>query len=247
MERPLGRPARRARRGDRVRPADAAAAVPARAAASAGRASASCSPTRGRRCPFTLLRAELQHQRLARRGARRAGAAGRRAGPAARGAAAALNGLTKLGGARRSCRCSRPTARRAGAGCGPSRRSPRASPSRRSLVCLPIIVRGESLQHDLRPHARLPGRRATRRSRSGACTTCRARSTSGRRSRSLLAVGVAFVPRRRDVVGLAALAGAVVDRAAARRRRTGSTSTWCGSSRSSPSRCFGRFRVPDPA
>ena len=45
------------------------------------------------------------------------------------------------------------------------------------------------------------------------------------------AVAVAFVPRRRDDVGLAALAAAVLIAAPARRRRTGSTSTSSGSCR----------------
>ena len=49
VERALGRPARRARRGDRLRPARAACCASSSGAACAGPRSGSCSPTRGRR------------------------------------------------------------------------------------------------------------------------------------------------------------------------------------------------------
>ena len=68
---------------------------------------------------------------------------------------------------------------------------------------------------------------ATRRSRSGGCTAGLggAQHVVAGCGAVVLAVALAFVPRRRDVVGLAALCGAILIALQLGDRRTGSTST----------------------
>ncbi len=93
---------------------------------------------------------------------------------------------------------------------GTSRCSSRARRSwwpsaRRSCSRRPTRGRSGTARSATRPAA-------TPRSRSGASTAAagRSRSTSSRRRPSCSRSGVAFVPRRDDVVGLAALAGAIL-------------------------------------
>ena len=211
MERALGRPARRARRGDRLRPADASRLLflLGRRVRRARRSGSSLAYAWAA-FPFTLYAlntnandALVAAARRSLRAARR-GAAGR-----ARGASAALAGADEVRAARaraaaRDARPRRPAVReqRGGSRCSPSR----SRSSRPSL--LPLA--GDDLAHVLRPHARLPGRRAARRSRSGACTTWTPLRTVVQAARCLLAAraGGRAAPAR--PAGLAALCAAVL-------------------------------------
>ncbi len=87
---------RRPRRGDRLRPADAALPVPGRGAGSAAPGSGSSWPTCGRRWPFSLyvLNCNSNDGLVAALAAATLYVAAK---PAARGAVTALAGLTKLG------------------------------------------------------------------------------------------------------------------------------------------------------
>ena len=129
-----------------------------------------------------------------------------------------------------AARLARPAARRAGraAGAVPRRRGARLRGRRGALV----LWRTDPQTFWDRTVA-LPGgpRRAVLASGGSTAAAGRSPSRSCSSRVVLFAVGVAFVPRRDDLVGLAALCGAILAGTSSR-RRTGSTSTSCGRCRS---------------
>ena len=122
------------------------------------------------------------------------------------------------GGARRAGRARRADevrAARAGAAVrhATGRAAPRA-PRRSRFAAVVGAARWRPFDRGglLGAHDRLPGRTATRRSRSGACYDAAGRAAARRAGRGgrCSPSRVAFVPRRRDVAALAALAAAVL-------------------------------------
>ncbi len=177
----LGRPARRARRGGRVRPRSACCCCSSSAGACAGRTSA-CARLRVGGVPVHALRDELQRQRRPRRRARPVR-------PALGVRAAAPRGVRRARGDGEV----RPAGARAALhhADAPARALRRRHGHRaRALVRLRARVRRPA--DVLRPHARLPGLTRVAVHRSGACAggrrrrrSCRSRACSWRwRSRS---------------------------------------------------------------
>ena len=191
--------------------------VPARAGASAGPRWASCSPTRWAAYPFTLYVANCNTNDALVAALRRRGAPRRVASPAARGAATALAGLTKFAPlALAPLFATYGAPRRAAAGRSLAVRRSRFARDRGG-VSLPGPPARRVAAHVLRPHDRLPGRPRVAVLDLGALRLGRAPARAGSSRRSCSPLVAAFLPRRRDVVGLAALGGRGRDRAAARR------------------------------
>ena len=192
----------------------AAAAVAARPAHARADARRRCSPTRGRRTRSRSTSLNSQRQRRARRGARPARAARRPRAPAARGALVALAGLTKFAPARAGAAVRdlpRPPARRALALRAPASRRSR----RRRVACVAAsataCARSTTARSASRPTRGSPfsiwglyGPGA------GAAPSSQVAGASS------LAVAVAFVPRRRDLVGARRARRRGADRAPAR-------------------------------
>ena len=125
--------------------------------------------------------------------------------------ALALGGQVRAGGARAAVRD-----RHRGAPLALGDRLQRRLPGRRGALVLPFLPPRRAARV-LRPHARLPGlaELAVQRLGPGAVARLPAVRSSGR-GRRLLALAVAFWPRRKTPVQVAALAAAVTDRRPAR-------------------------------
>ena len=186
---------------DRLRPAVPGPALPHRPAHARPDARARARLRVGGE-PVHALRAGLQRQRRARRRRSSSAPSPRRRRPAGRGALIALAGMAKFAPLALAPLFATHTRGRAAL---------RRSAARAALVPCLLLVLGYGGPARRSTTARWASRpRAARRSRSGACTGGTRRRPSSRPRAVLLAVAVAFLPRRRDLVGLCALAAAVL-------------------------------------
>ena len=200
LERALGRPARRPRRGHRLRPAVPGPALPHRAA----HARPDARPRARLRVggePVHALRAGLQRQRRARRPRSSSAPSRAASSPAGRGALIALAGMAKFAPAGAGAAVRHLLARRC---CASSLGGAVA------LVPCLLLVLGYGGLHEF--YDRTLGFQASRGSPFsvwglyGWDTAQAVVQAAG----VLLAVAVAFLPRRRDLVGLSALSAAVL-------------------------------------